>query len=46
MDYQDVLLRFVAYRLKFWAALKKFDEYGRGWTNRGADNLLLAAEDN
>lgn len=46
MDYQDVLLRFVAYRLKFWAALKAFDTYGRGWTNRGAENLLLAAEDN
>lgn len=46
MDYQDVLLRFLAYRLKFWASLQKFDTYGRGWTNRGAENLLLAAEDN
>lgn len=42
----DVLLRFVAYRLKFWASLKRFDDFGRGWTNRGAENLLLAAEDN
>lgn len=46
MDRNDVLLRFVAYRLKFWAALQKFDTYGRGWTNRGAENLLYAAEDN
>ncbi len=42
----DVLLRFLAYRLKFWASLQKFDIYGRGWTNRGAENLLYAAEDN
>jgi lysozyme family protein len=46
MDYQDVLLRFLAYRLKFWTALQKFDTYGRGWSNRCAENLLLAAEDN
>lgn len=46
MDPNDVLLRFLAYRLKFWASLQKFDIYGRGWTNRGAENLLFAAEDN
>ena len=46
MDHNDVLLRFVAYRLRFWASLQKFDTYGRGWTNRGADNLLFAADDN
>lgn len=46
MDTNDVLLRFVAYRLKFWAKLKAFDTYGRGWTSRGAENLLFAAEDN
>jgi lysozyme family protein len=46
MDHNDVLLRFVAYRLKFWASLKTFNAHGRGWTNRGADNLLFAAEDN
>lgn len=40
--HNDVLLRFLAYRFKFWA----FDEFGRGWTRRGADNLLFAAEDN
>lgn len=46
METNDVLLRFVAYRLKFWASLRTFDIYGRGWTNRGAENLLFAAEDN
>jgi lysozyme family protein len=46
MDPNDVLFRFIAYRLKFWAKLTKFDEFGRGWTNRGAENLLYAAEDN
>ena len=46
METNDVLLRFVAFRLKFWASLRTFDIYGRGWTNRGAENLLFAAEDN
>ena len=46
MDHNDVLIRFLAFRFKFWASLTKFDTYGRGWTNRGADNLLFAAEDN
>jgi len=46
MDHNDVLLRFVAYRLRFWASLRSFDAFGRGWTNRGADNLLYASEDN
>lgn len=46
MELNDVLLRFVGHRLKFWASLEKFDTYGRGWTRRGAENLLLAAEDN
>lgn len=46
MELNDVLMRFIGYRLKFWASLKRFDDFGRGWTNRGADNLLFAAEDN
>ena len=44
--HNDVLLRLLAYRFKFWASLQKFDDFGRGWTNRGAENLLFAAEDN
>lgn len=46
MEHNDVLLRFIGHRLKFWAQLAAFDVYGRGWTRRGAENLLLAAEDN
>ena len=46
METNDVLLRFVAYRLKFWKSLSTFDIYGRGWTSRAADNLLFAAADN
>lgn len=44
--HNDVLLRFLAFRFKFWASLAKFDTFGRGWVNRGAENLLFAAEDN
>lgn len=46
MEHNDVLLRFLGHRLQFWAQLTTFDIYGRGWTRRGAENLLLAAEDN
>ena len=46
MEHNDVLLRFVAFRLRFWASLRSFDVYGRGWTSRGGDNLLYAADDN
>lgn len=42
----DLLLRFLAYRLKFFIKLKRFDEFGRGWSDRIANNLLLAAKDN
>jgi lysozyme family protein len=45
-DHNDVLLRFLAHRLQFWAKLQAFDTFGRGWTRRAADNLLFAAEDN
>ena len=44
--HDDVLLRFMAFRFKFWASLQSFDAFGRGWMRRGADNLLFAAEDN
>jgi len=46
MEKNDILFRFIAYRFKFWASLTKFDTFGRGWVNRGADDLLYAAEDN
>jgi lysozyme family protein len=40
-----LLLRFMAARLRFWAQLSTFGSFGRGWVNRGAHNLDLAAED-
>ncbi len=42
----DRLLRFLSYRLKFYTSLKTFETFGRGWSNRIANNLLLASEDN
>lgn len=44
-EHNSVLMKFIAHRLKFWASLRSFDEFGRGWTRRGAENLLLAADD-
>ena len=46
LDHNDVLMRFLGFRLKFWVSLKRFDEFGKGWVDRGAENLLLAAQDN
>lgn len=46
MDLNDVLLRFLAYRLDFMASLKVWDTFGRGWARRIARNLMLSAEDN
>ncbi len=42
----DLLLRFLAYRLMFFTKLEKFNVYGRGWSNRVAENLLYGAKDN
>jgi len=42
----DVLLRFLGHRLRFFTKLQRFNEFGRGWSERIAGNLLLAAEDN
>jgi len=46
MDTNDVLLRFLAYRLDFMASLKAWDTFGRGWARRIARDLMYAAEDN
>ena len=45
MSETDVIMRFVAFRLKFWASLNTWSTFGRGWANRAADNLLYGAED-
>jgi len=46
MSENDVLLRFLAYRLKFFTKLSTFKTFGGGWANRVADNLLYGAKDN
>lgn len=40
-----MLLRFNAARAKFYTSLDTFKDFGRGWTNRVADNLNYAADD-
>lgn len=46
LSLDDQLMRFIAHRLLFWASLSTFETFGRGWTRRGANNLLFAASDN
>jgi len=46
MEVNDVLLRFNAQRLRFYASLKDWPVFGKGWTRRVAGNLDFAAEDN
>lgn len=46
LDVNDVLLRFNAQRLRFYASLSNWPVYGKGWTVRVAGNLDYAAEDN
>lgn len=42
----DLVLRFNAARLDFYASLTTFATFGRGWVRRVAGNLRSAAEDN
>ena len=46
LDEKDVYLRINAYRLKFFTKLSTWKDFGRGWANRVADNLLRAADNN
>lgn len=41
----DALKRFLAERLEFFAKIRTFDAFGRGWTRRVAHNLRFAADD-
>lgn len=45
-DLNDVILSLTPERLKFYTSLSTFKTYGKGWTNRVADNLKYAAQDN
>ncbi len=44
-DQNDLLLRFNAARLDFYASLSTFATFGRGWVRRVAGNLRHAAGD-
>lgn len=46
MDLNDVLMRYVAQRLRFWASLSTWPTYGKGWAIRAARDLEYASEDN
>ena len=46
VEVNDLLMLFISERIKFFAQIKTFDIYGRGWMNRMALNLKLATEDN
>jgi lysozyme family protein len=46
MDHNDVLMRFMAQRLKFWVKCSAWQAMGAGWVNRAAKQLEFAAEDN
>jgi lysozyme family protein len=42
-DPLKIIMRFTAYRLKYLGNLKIWPVFGRGWSNRIADNLILGA---
>jgi lysozyme family protein len=41
----DMLMLFIAYRIRFWTKLSTWESFGKGWANRAAENLIFAAED-
>lgn len=45
MAESDVIMRFIAQRLRFMAKLSNWPKHGRGWVNRMANNLYCGAED-
>ena len=45
-DEDQIIMRFLAIRMKYFTACPTWDKYGRGWANRVADNLIKATEPN
>lgn len=43
LDNLQIVMRFNAERIEFYAALKTFSTFGKGWVRRVASNLKLAA---
>jgi lysozyme family protein len=46
MDVNDVLMLFVAIRIRYWASLSTWSTFGKGWAIRAASDLEYAALDN
>lgn len=45
-DHNDILLRFLGFRTKFFIGLNTFPSFGRGWMDRIANNLIISAQFN
>lgn len=45
MGESDIIMRFVAERLRFWTRLSNWKDAGKGWARRAADDLYYGAED-
>ena len=45
-DLNDVLMRFMAQRIRFWASLTTWPTFGKGWALRAASQLEYASKDN
>ena len=45
-ELNDLLLKFNAYRIRFYTSLSTWPTYGKGWANRVAWQLDYAAQDN
>lgn len=45
-DHNDIILRFNAYRLKYYITLKNFQSFGKGWIDRVANNMIYATNYN
>ena len=45
MPVAQVLLRFIAQRIRFWTSLTTWSTFGKGWANRAATDLDYAAGD-
>jgi lysozyme family protein len=41
----DMLMLFIANRIRFWTKLSTWATFGKGWANRAADDLVYAAGD-
>jgi lysozyme family protein len=41
----DIIMRFVAERLRYWTSLSRWPRFGKGWARRAATDLYYGAED-